>query len=374
MIQLFNNNRGIALLVTLTVITVLISVAVTLNRQIRTEAITGRVFGERLALQGMAESGIQAGMAVLVIDKMESVIDSVQENWADPDFIKEALVPLAFDDGKLEIVIHDELARIQVNALVDYPKGRNFNPVQHRLWLRFLEALSAGVELFEDLEPTEIVNPIKDWLDRGDDDAITGLSGAESDYYLDLDPSYSCRNGPLRHIHELTLIKGITSELFDGTSETLGLSESLTVFGMSDAKGNGFTFIGKININTAKLPVIAALLPLEHTDLAPQIVEYRNTAEEGQFIHDLSQPMWYKKIPGMQEVTIDSALLTLASDLFRIDATAVKNNLSVKLSSVVQREKDKKTGRWVCRVISQRHDLTNPKIDEKQNESGLPAS
>ncbi len=374
MIRMYTNNRGVALLVTLTVITVLISVAVTLNRQIRNEAITGNVFGERLALEAMAEAGIQAGMAILVIDKMESVIDSVQEDWADPEYLKDAVGALPFDGGELELVINDELAHIQINALVDYPKGRSFNPVQHRLWLRFLEALSAGVELFEDLEPAEVINPVKDWLDRGDDDAITGLSGAESDYYMDLDSPYSCRNGPLKHIHELTLIKGISSELFDGTNEIVGLSQCLTVHGMSTAKGRGFTFSGKININTAKLPVIAAMLPLEHVDLAPQIVEYRSTAEEGQFIHDLSQPMWYKKIPGMQDVTIDSALLTHSSDLFRIDATAVKNNISVKLSSVVQREKNKKSGRWHCRVINQRQVLIDPKIDKGENEEPLPAS
>jgi len=305
----------------------------------------------------------------LVIDKMESVIDSVQENWADPEYIKEALAGLPFDDGELEIAINDELARIQVNALVDFPKGRSFNPAQQQLWLRFLEALSSGVEIFEDLEPAEVVNPIKDWLDRGDDDAITGISGAESDYYQDRDPPYACRNGPLKHIQELRLVKGVSSELFDGLQDIVGLSQYLTVYGMSAADGRGFTFKGKININTAKLPVIAALLPIEHVDLAPQIIEYRSTAEEGQFIHDLSQPMWYKKIPGMQDVTIDSALLTISSDLFRIDATAVKNKLSVKISSVVQREKDKETGRWRCRIISQKEVLTNPNKDKGEKET-----
>ena len=142
MIYICNNNRGIALLVTLTVVTVLISVALALNRQIRTDVITGRVVGDRLALRHMAEAGIQAGMAILIIDKKESVIDSIQETWADPEYIKEALAALNFDDGNLEIAIQDELGRIQVNALVKYPKGREFNPPQYRLWIRFLEALS----------------------------------------------------------------------------------------------------------------------------------------------------------------------------------------------------------------------------------------
>jgi len=373
MINAFNNNRGIALLVTLTVVTVMISVALALNRQIRTDAITGRVVGDRLALRYMAEAGIQAGMAILVIDKKESVIDSIQEHWADRDYIIEALAALNFDEGKLEIAIHDELGRIQVNALVKYPEGRQFNPPQHRLWIRFIEALSMGVELYEGLETATVVNPIKDWLDRGDDDAITGLSGAESDYYLDLDPPYSCRNGPLKHIHELELIKGITGELFNGTNEALGISYYLTVYGMTAAKDGAFTFEGKININTAELPVIAALLPVEHVDLAQAIVGYREETSEEQFLHDLSQPMWYKKVPGLQGVTIDPALLTTSSDFFRIEATAVRNKLNIKVTAVIQREKNKETGQWYCRVLSQRQGSIDPVRKKRKDEAVLPS-
>ncbi len=367
-----HNNRGIALLVTITVITVLISVALTLNRQVRTEAITGNIFGERLALYGVAEAGIQAGMAVLIIDKMESTVDSVQENWADPAYLKEILAQLEFDGSQLEIEISDELARIQVNALVDYPTGRSFVPAQHRLWLRFIEALSSGVELYEELEPAEVVNPIKDWLDRGDDDAITGLSGAESDYYLDLEPPYPSRNGPMTHLHELKLIKGISDTLFDGVDEIIGLSEYITVYGMSREKGRGFTFKGKININTAEQPVIAALLPPEHADLAEQIVEYRSATEDGQFVYDLSKPTWYKNIPGMQDITIDAVLLTTTSDTFRIKATAVKNEIRVRLVALVQRDKDSKSGKWFCRVLSQQEDFTP--IQNKRNRDQLPSS
>lgn len=355
-----NNNQGFALLVTLGVVTVLITVALALNRQIRTEAITGRVIGERLALRYAAEAAIEAGMAILVIDKYESKTDSIQENWANPEYIKETLAQLSFDDIELELSIHDELGRIQINSLVKYPEGQEFNPAQQALWIRFLGALASKVELFRELEPAEVINPIKDWLDRGDDDAITGLSGAESDYYLDLDPPYSCRNGPLKYIHELELIKGITPELYYGMDKEMGLSQYLTVYGMSAAKGGAFTFEGKININTAELPVIAALLPLEQMDLAPAIVAYRSETNDDQFVNDLSQPLWYKNVIGLQDVTIDSSLITTSSDLFRIEATAVKDDLNVQVSVLIQREKNKETGQWQCRVLSERQDSVFP--------------
>jgi len=67
--------------------------------------------------------------------------------------------------------------------------------------------------LNEDATPTAIINSLKDWLDSGDDDAITGLSGAESSYYQSLDIPYPCKNGPVLHVGELALIKGIIPEL-----------------------------------------------------------------------------------------------------------------------------------------------------------------
>ncbi len=359
-----DNNRGIALLVTLTVMTILISVALTLNRRVRTDAITGRLIGDRMALYHMADSVNQVGMAILVADKMTSKIDSVHEDWADPEYIKKNLALLKFDDSRLGLRIFDELGRIQINALVKYPEGRHFNPAQHRLWIRFLTALSAGDEQYAELEPAAVINPVKDWLDRGDDDAITGLSGAESDYYQGLDPPYACRNAPFKHLYELMLVKGITRDLFLGVNKSFGISHYLTVYGMTAAKkktdAGRFTFTGKININTAELPVIAALLPAVYLDLAPAIIEYRDASDEGEFIHDLSSPTWYKHIPGLHNVTIDAALLTTSSDFFRLEATVVRGRLSINLTTVVQRMKDKKTGRWYCRVISQWEDSLPP--------------
>jgi len=77
------------------------------------------------------------------------------------------------------------------------------------------------------MDPSAIINSIKDWLDSGDDDAITGLSGAESAYYQDLDPPYPCRNGPFPHLGELALLKGVTAELFE---RYWGYIRSLTIY------------------------------------------------------------------------------------------------------------------------------------------------
>ena len=66
----------------------------------------------------MASSGVHAAMALLVKDKGESNFDSLQEDWANPEKIDEILQEIPFDNGKLAVVITDELSKIQVNALV----------------------------------------------------------------------------------------------------------------------------------------------------------------------------------------------------------------------------------------------------------------
>ena len=99
--------------------------------------------------------------------------------------------------------------------------------------------------------------------DAGDDDATTGLSGAESDYYMDLEEAYPAKNKPLTHLGEFTMIKGISQELFDGAGGVPGIGKYMTIFGMTSTQENRFTFKGTININTADHPVIAAILPVE---------------------------------------------------------------------------------------------------------------
>ena len=72
---------------------------------------------------------------MLVKDKRESQIDSVQEDWADPEKVSEAMSDIDFDNGGVTVAISDERSRIQVNALVMLP-GHDFNPTQFLLWDR----------------------------------------------------------------------------------------------------------------------------------------------------------------------------------------------------------------------------------------------
>ena len=210
-------------------------------------------------------------------------------------------------------------------------------------------------QMQDDSEPMAIINSIKDWLDSGDDDAITGLSGAESDYYQDLDPPYASRNGPMPDANELTLIKGITPELFYGSPEKPGISQFLTVHGVSGS-GTSFNYPGRININTAELPVLVALMPLESQDLVEALVEFRQEVITDEESHDFSSPGWYKEIPGFSDVNINQKLITTTSDIFRIESEATLHEFKLKTTAVVQRIRDTKTGKWTCKTLSWKTD------------------
>ncbi len=351
------DNRGIALVVTLTIITVLVTVSLELNRQVRGAVTDSAVFRDRTTLIHMIRSGVTVAGEILVRDKQDTEADSIQEDWAHPEKIEAYLAELPFPDGGLTVRISDEMARIQINALVAFPEGREFNETQQKLWGRFIELIltrqeeMAGPLFSEPIEPAAIINPVKDWLDSEDDDSITGLSGAEDPYYMDLSPSYSCRNGPVRHINELLRIKGITGDLFYSSKPGIpGISRYLTVFGLKEVS-NGFTYPGKINLNTAEMPVIAGLLPIGHEFLAPEIVAWREEQEGGEYIHDLFDAQWYQQVPGLSDVEIDPDILTTQSDIFRIDCKAELNDLSLAAHVVVKREQESETGKWTCRVL-----------------------
>lgn len=351
--QVIGNQKGVALLVALTVITVLVALSMALHQKMNAAYDASVARRHQTELTQMALSGIHMAMAMLVKDKHESQIDSVQEDWADPDKVNEAMVDLVFDEGDVTVSISDERSRIQVNALVALP-GHEFNPLQFQLWDRLLVFMVNQFEQFQDLDYMIMINSLKDWIDSGDDDTITGLSGAESSYYMDLDPPYECRNAPLDYLGDLARIKGFPPELFSGTEDIIQLSEYMTVFGMVPAGSENYTFDGKININTASVPVIAALLPEEYeASYAQEIFDYRIEKADETYVNDLTlSKNWYQEVPGLEELTFDPELVTTESDFFRITSIASMGDMELTIETVVERETEGKTGKWRCKVLS----------------------
>jgi len=346
-------SRGMALLLTIGVMTLIVSTVIFIHKRVRDSRILPTALNHRMTLLYMASSGIHAAMAALTQDKASSDIDSIQEAWADPAYLKKVSEAIPFESGEVSLVISDELGKIQINALVQQPEGQSFNDVQKRLWDKLLLYFKDQLKNQDiDFQPETIIAAVKDWMDVGEGDTVTGLGGAESDYYQSLDPPYSCKNGPITHLGELALIKGIPPDLFTALGGTAGLSKHLSVHGISPSSSTAPEFKGKININTADLPVLAALLPIGEEGLAQAIYDFRGDRTENTFVHNLSDPNWYKQAPGCNHLRIDPELITLSSDLFRIEAIAAIGTAKLTVVTVVARGKKEGTKQWACKVLS----------------------
>ena len=338
-------------MVTLAIITVILAVSLEINRQASSAIGVTEARITKTKLTHMASSGVQSAMALLVKDRSDTDTDHLLEPWADQAQLAALMETLTFEAGSVTISISDELSRIQVNALVNHPERRDFDDRQEIIWDQFIRGAVSQTDTFPDLDPAGIINTAKDWLDRGDDDATTGISGSESDYYQGLEPAYAAANGPFNHIAELALLKDFPAGLLQGSAEIPGLQAYLTVHGAVDSGNGNYDFPGRINLNTAQAPVIAALLPWEDVDKAPAIADFRQALIETENQEAFADPRWYQQAPGCSDVEIDPELVVVASDLFRIESTAVLKDARLTMIVIVQREKQTKTGRWISKTL-----------------------
>lgn len=349
------SQRGVALLVTLAAVSVMLVAAFELHRNVTDIVEHTDALRNRVRLRHMAASGVHGAMALLVKDRMETPNDSIQEMWADEQAVSELLESMPFEEGRLALRITDERARIQINALVRLPDRNAPNDAQMFFLERFLSDFMEADSDDDDASPRAVVNSIKDWIDAGDDDAISGLTGAESEYYRSLDSPYAIRNGPIPFRGELLRIKGITPELYHGTPEAPGISAYVTSHGLVSADGKP-SFPGRVNIGTAELPVLQAMLPEGLEALAEQIHDHRSEKTGDRYVNDITDPSWYTRVPGFSILAGDDLkafqdLVTTASDLFRIESTAELRGAQLVAEAVVERIQDRETGKWKCKIL-----------------------
>ena len=67
--KILTNNRGIALLITISVTTILVAAALEYNRRARFEVISTASIRDRMTLSQVASSGVHVAMALLIKDK-----------------------------------------------------------------------------------------------------------------------------------------------------------------------------------------------------------------------------------------------------------------------------------------------------------------
>jgi general secretion pathway protein K len=314
---------GFALLLTLLIISLIVTVTLQFNTSMTSELYAASNLRDSVRLRSIAESGFHYALAVLFEDTAsENKFDSLHEDWANYRALS-ANSGSMFEDARFEVRITDHSGRIQINHLLEAPNEEGgeytFNMTQKELLTRFLssEEFDLDEETVDDL-----VDALKDWIDPDSD--VTNF-GAESSYYQTLDKPYACKNAPFDSLGELLLVRGISRELYYGTKERPGISTYLTTQ-ESD---------GKININTAHPLVLRSLSEHLDEEMVDEMIAYRENED-----NDLSSISWYKGVRGMSsEVSIDP-LVTTSSHFFEIRSSGIKETMIKSVEGLVERKED----------------------------------
>lgn len=317
------DQRGIALILTITLIGLIVILTLQFSKSIRTGLYETINFDNGIKLGVIAKSGFECALAVLYEDG--SGVDSLLDDWAklNQDEVSLYSTQLFDNDGMFQIEVTDLSGKIPINRLINLTgeeKGE-YNEKQKTILENLLKLMMSDFDL-EDEDIEDILDAIKDWIDE--DDSVTGF-GAEDSYYLSLDHPYSCRNSPFESLDELLLVKGITTELFYGTEDETekipGLSSYLTIHGD-----------GKVNINTADAVVLQALSEDLDESLIEEMDDYRNNED-----NDLSKIDWYKTALGTSADYIDPELITTKSSYFEITSIGRRDTGSKGVKGVVRR-------------------------------------
>jgi len=303
------NEKGIALILVVLIVSVIVAITLELNLASRLQVYEAANIRDGIKLEYIAKSGVYIGRSAIKED--DAAVDSFLEDWAQARELSVQSASL-FEGGFFELEIVDESGKIPVNALVD---GNNFNDEMRELFVRFLSLPDFGLS---EEEANDIVDAVKDWIDG--DDEITGF-GAENNYYKGLDEPYPCKNAPLDCIEELLLVKGMSRELFYGAGDRSGIASYVTVYGN-----------GKININTAPLPILKVLAGGITDEMAADMESYRKNED-----NDLSDSLWYKDIAGMADIDIDQELIAIKSSVFEIRSTGRTGNMMRTITAIINR-------------------------------------
>jgi general secretion pathway protein K len=311
--RFLGNSRGVALILTILIVSLIVALTVQFNRTMRTHVASAGNIGHGLKALYAAKSGVAYGLAMLQEDTPD--VDTLQDDWANPDKLASisAGSQAFFAGGRFELKIADESGKIPINQLAE-------KDYLEEVFRRLLELEEFALE--KDTVDT-IVDSTMDWIDKNEDERFRG---AEDGYYQSLEKPYHCKNGPLNTPEELLLVKGMTPEIFYGTEDRPGIGKFISVFGD-----------GKININTADIMVLRAL----ETGLdADGMVEHRETVDPG----ELQSPKWYDAFAvavsedtkkGLEEV------VKTTSQYFQITSVGRFGNMTKHIVAVVERDPDK---------------------------------
>ncbi len=268
--------RGVVLIMALLIVALVTTIVVSVSWRFGLAMARNENRWHGSQARAYMEGAEQLARKALFDDLMETgQLDHLNELWA------QMAEPLPTDEGWIRGTIEDAHGRINLNNLIrptpTPPKpgqgGGSQDPWDmlsstQRLFVRLLQTIELEEGPITYQAAMELVDAIQDWLDP--DDQISGYGGAEGDFYRDMDPPYPITNGPMTNVSELSLIKGMTPELYE---RLLPLVIVLP-------------FGEKMNVNTLKPEILRGInrktvyLPLTAEE-GQRLDEERRSAQEG---------------------------------------------------------------------------------------------
>lgn len=332
--NILRDRTGLALILVVTVISLLIAVTTQFARDTREELAASVSMRNFAAINAALSSGYNIAAAVLKKDAAKSSATTLLDDWAE---LKGADLQQFYSDLGLDVVVTDLSGRIQLNALAYGGKTASATKIALRKLL-----LSGDLGELEEEQADLIIAAIIDWIDK-DGENSASFAETESGYYATLDPPYACKNDELERPEELLLIRGITKSLYYGTSSRPGLRDLVTVYNDD----------GLININTAPKAVLRALGSDETEEIDAGTIEkmlaFRAAEENASALGVVS---WYKSVPEWPgDVTLQSKLVAVTSSYFRILSHAELDGMIKDMTSVVQRRKGSGTLQLIDRMV-----------------------
>jgi general secretion pathway protein K len=244
------DDKGIALLIVLWVMTILTVMAVSFSVMTRAEGHGTLTFKEGLEKKLLAEGGVERGIMEIVyraVNRNQTLSLEGREPWR----LDGTAYTVDMGKGGCAVRVIDESGKVSLNGLTD----------SSGIILKNLLIRQGTSPENADI----IVDSILDWKDADD---LHRLSGAENDYYRSLPRPYKARNADFETPEELILVRGMTPEILHGTDQMKGIIHFLTASGRT----------ARINLNSAPKEVLAAL-PGMDAAMADRIIEFRASSE-----------------------------------------------------------------------------------------------
>ena len=236
------NEKGIALLVTLLILVLVVALVHEIFRIGAQSAQSGAYGRDSIRCILLAEGGTGAARIVLRLDARDNQYDTLDEIWS------RAALPITLGDGEVRVTLEDEERKIDLNRLM-LPNGNAPDERRLAVFQRLLDTL--GIE-------RTVADAVVDWLDNDENPRV---GGAESSYYNGLPNPYRAKNDLFDTIGELRLVRGVTAEIYEKLLPFVTVSSS-----------------GMVNLNTAPKEVLMSLSA--GTDLAEAGPIDAKTADE----------------------------------------------------------------------------------------------